>query len=98
MRTSLMLAAIASLAASATATGQTAYYARSGGVAPKVTTPTWSKCADENGQCSFSGTRQVRYGVDGRFTTLTRTNGVTCGNAVFGDPAYGIVKRCDVLI
>ena len=63
-------------------------------------TPTgWAFCANENALCSFSGTRRVRYGADTRWVTrdVTASNGgVQCSNAVFGDPASGTVKRCEL--
>jgi serine protease len=59
-----------------------------------TTTPTWTYCAAENGTCSFSGTRDVRYGTATSFVTKTFTGSVKCSNSVFGDPAYGVVKSC----
>ena len=59
-----------------------------------TTTPTWTYCAAENGTCSFSGTRDVRYGTATSFVTKTFTGSVKCSNAVFGDPAHGVVKSC----
>jgi hypothetical protein len=57
----------------------------------------WTFCATEGARCAFTGTRQVRYGADGKFTLpRTFTDGVDCGNAVFGDPAFGVVKQCQV--
>jgi Flp pilus assembly pilin Flp len=58
--------------------------------------PSWTTCASENGFCSFSGTAPVRYGRSGSWVTQTRTNGVACNNSVFGDPAYGFLKSCQV--
>ena len=55
----------------------------------------WLKCADENLHCSFSGTHEVRYGAAGRYFTKTITDGVSCNNAVFGDPIEGTVKACE---
>jgi hypothetical protein len=61
-----------------------------------TTTPTtWVNCSGENGYCSFSGTRQVRYGISGSYYTKTFTGGVSCNNATFGDPAVGYYKTCD---
>lgn len=54
----------------------------------------WITCASENGFCSFSGTTQVRYGANGVWVTQTFTDGVSCTNAVFGDPIPGVVKTC----
>lgn len=54
----------------------------------------WTECAPEYKLCSFSGRRVVRYGTSSAFATTTATNGVMCGNEVFGDPAYGMTKSC----
>jgi hypothetical protein len=60
-----------------------------------ATTTTWTKCADENGTCTFSGTKTVRYGTGSSWTTKTATGSIGCNNSVFGDPAYGYAKECD---
>jgi hypothetical protein len=62
---------------------------------PVVTAPTWSRCSGEGGTCSFTGTRQVRYGANGVFATRSATGAIACSNDVFGDPVWGIVKSCD---
>jgi serine protease len=59
-----------------------------------TTTQTWTKCATEGGTCTFSGTRDVRYGTATSYVTKTFTGSVACTNAVFGDPAHGYVKSC----
>jgi hypothetical protein len=56
----------------------------------------WTTCAKEDQTCSFTGTRQVRYGANGVFVTKTFTASVLCANSVFGDPLRGVVKACDV--
>lgn len=61
-----------------------------------ASTSTWTVCAPENGTCSFTGTRNVRYGAMGIFNTRTLTNGTACNNTVFGDPVPGIAKQCEV--
>jgi len=58
--------------------------------------PTWQFCADENGYCSFSGTHKVRYGVPGHWVKKNYFNGVACSNDIFGDPAPGVLKICQV--
>ena len=55
---------------------------------------TWTNCASENGTCSFSGTRQVRYGANNVYATRTASGSIGCNNGVFGDPVPGIVKTC----
>jgi chitodextrinase len=64
---------------------------------PPPTPPTsqWAHCTTEGSTCSFSGSREVRYGANGTWTSpRTFTNGVSCTNHVFGDPLYGVVKSC----
>ncbi|MFH1256740.1 MAG: Ig-like domain-containing protein [Candidatus Diapherotrites archaeon] len=55
----------------------------------------WTFCANEGQTCSFSGTRQVRYGANNTYAYGTYTNSVSCSNSVFGDPIYGATKHCD---
>jgi hypothetical protein len=59
-----------------------------------TTTPTWTLCAKENGTCSYSGKREVRYGTSTVYTSKVLTGPVACNNATFGDPAHGYVKSC----
>jgi thermitase len=55
----------------------------------------WTKCASEGGICSFTGTRQVRYGANNSYATLTATGSIACTNAVFGDPMPATAKSCE---
>jgi chitodextrinase len=59
-------------------------------------TANWVFCAGENNTCSFSGTKEVRYGANGSYNYGTYTNSVFCGNSTFGDPIVGVGKSCDV--
>lgn len=60
-----------------------------------VPVPSWIFCSDENGTCTFPGTKTIRYGASGVYVTLVLTNNSTpCTNAVFGDPIYGTFKAC----
>jgi hypothetical protein len=61
---------------------------------PTPTPETWIPCAGENGTCSFSGTRDVRYGAGNNFATGTFTGTAQCSNQVFGDPAPYVIKSC----
>ncbi|MBI4038005.1 prepilin-type N-terminal cleavage/methylation domain-containing protein [Candidatus Curtissbacteria bacterium] len=54
----------------------------------------WITCASEWQFCTFSGTKQVRYGANDSYAYGTYTNGVNCTNSVFGDPAWGYTKYC----
>jgi hypothetical protein len=62
--------------------------------APVASTPTFTACATENGTCSFTGKREVRYGTSTIYTSKVVTGPVACTNAVFGDPVVGQVKSC----
>jgi len=73
---------------------KTCSYAGDSAAAPAP--ETWSTCAGEEGTCTFSGTRDVRFGAGSSFVTRTFTGAVLCSNTVFGDPAYGVVKSCSV--
>jgi hypothetical protein len=55
----------------------------------------WTKCANENGICTVSGTRAVRYGANGKYATRLITKSTPCTNAVFGDPVPGVPKTCE---
>ncbi len=64
-------------------------------------TPTWVQCASEGEICRLpsAGNNTVLYGVDatsGRSVTrdFSNTPSVACGNDTFGDPAFGVVKKC----
>lgn len=65
-------------------------------VPPPVTIATWTACAKEDGICNFTGTQQVRYGLNGTYATRTATTTIACNNQTFGDPLPGIDKTCDV--
>ena len=59
------------------------------------TEPTWTRCALESQQCAFSGTKQVRFGINGAFYSRTATSSILCSADIFGDPAYNADKFCD---
>ncbi|WP_231891406.1 fibronectin type III domain-containing protein [Paenibacillus swuensis] len=56
----------------------------------------WVYCTGENGTCTFTGTKEVRYGANGSYNYGTFTNSVNCSNSTFGDPISGTAKSCDV--
>lgn len=55
---------------------------------------TWATCAAENQLCSFSGTRQVRFGTATTFVTKTFTGSVACSRYAFGEVAVGATRQC----
>lgn len=61
---------------------------------PTGTATSWAVCASEWSRCTFTGTRQVRYGTATKTVTKTLTNGALCANSTFGDPAPGSGKVC----
>lgn len=57
----------------------------------------WTRCADERGRCEFSGRHRVRFGeAAGGWSIRVEQDGVACSNGVFGDPAVGVEKHCEV--
>lgn len=64
--------------------------------ATQISAGSWTQCAVEEGNCSFSGTAQVRYGLNGTYAAAkTATGSIACNNQVFGDPAPGADKVCE---
>jgi hypothetical protein len=62
---------------------------------PAPTAATWTACGSEGSTCSFSGTREVRYGAGTSIIVKTFTGSVACTNYAFGgDPILGTVKSC----
>jgi hypothetical protein len=58
----------------------------------------WTFCANENEQCNFGGSKQVRYGANDIYIYGTFTDGVLCFSPAFGsDPISGVVKHCEYL-
>lgn len=61
----------------------------------------WTQCAAENGICTFTGTKLVRYGepFNNRWSpTRTMTSPVACNNTTFApDPSPGTGKRCETM-
>ncbi len=62
---------------------------------PPPPTGTWTACGAEWSLCSFSGTRQIRYGGNNVYFYKTATGSIQCNNAVFGDPLPGSEKSCE---
>jgi hypothetical protein len=57
---------------------------------------TYTKCADEGGTCTFTGTKAVIYGANNTFATKMATASIGCNNTEFGDPVVGVAKACYV--
>ncbi len=62
--------------------------------APAPVVETWTSCAVEGANCTFTGTRTVRYGANGIYATKVVNGATACANWVFGDPVYGATKYC----
>jgi alpha-L-rhamnosidase len=54
----------------------------------------YTQCASENGTCSVTGTQSVAFGANGIYTYATESSAVSCSDAAFPDPDYGVVKSC----
>ncbi len=52
------------------------------------------RLAGEGESFEVVGPTTVRYGVKGRYVEKLVNGHVQCTNAIFGDPAYGVVKEC----
>lgn len=66
---------------------------------PPPSSATWTKCADENQLCPFTGVADVRYGADSTWAVKTAVTGpIGCNNQVFGDPLPNVVKRCETSV
>ena len=57
-------------------------------------TVTWTECAAEGKECRFGGTREVRFGSAGVYTSKIATASTPCTVAAFGDPRRGLAKTC----
>ena len=64
------------------------------GSAARAPAVTWTECAVESKDCRFSGTREVRFGGNGVYTSKIVTASTPCTTAAFGDPARGQAKAC----
>jgi len=54
----------------------------------------WTECAAEGKDCRFAGTREVRFGGKGVYTSKIVTAATPCTTAAFGDPMRGLAKTC----
>lgn len=60
-------------------------------------TTTWTRIASEGQSFTVNGSQTVRYGAGSSWLTRSVTNSGQCTNSFFGgDPAYGVVKQCEV--
>lgn len=92
---SSVAAASANGVMNASETEQTAGYSQWKKSSTTVPSTSWTRCATEGGTCSFSGTKQVRYGLNQTWVVKTLTGPVSCSNSTFGDPLQGTVKVCE---
>jgi len=59
-------------------------------------TVTWTQIADENGSFNVTANSTVRFGADTRWAQKIFSGAGKCDVATFTDPAYGVVKTCQV--
>ena len=56
----------------------------------------WDLCATNGGTCTFSGTSEVAYGADGRYTYGSHSNGTSCTESTLGAPEASGTAYCYV--
>ncbi|MFV9426879.1 chitobiase/beta-hexosaminidase C-terminal domain-containing protein [Microbacterium sp. S1037] len=56
----------------------------------------YTLCANEGGECFFSGQQSVAFGGDGLFTYQAKTGPVSCDAATLGDPNPNGTQKCYV--
>ena len=56
----------------------------------------WRFCAAEGGTCRVKGNGSVRFGDGRNFKTMNVNGEIPCNAGVFGDPARGVTKHCEV--
>lgn len=57
----------------------------------------WRPCASEGQDCRVDAASNVRFGANGRYEVRQVAAGsLRCDTSTFGDPAPGVVKRCEV--
>lgn len=56
----------------------------------------WEDCAQEGEVCRFRGPRVVRFGADGAYNFRREVGQIDCSVEEFGDPVYGVRKKCQV--
>jgi hypothetical protein len=54
----------------------------------------FTRCAGENGICSFSGPARVAFGANGQYSYRAAVGSMRCDTATLGDPVVGTVKSC----
>ena len=68
------------------------------GVGSAEVAAAWHYCAAEGQSCRVNGKTQVRFGDGRKYATRNVDGEVACGVAAFGDPSFGLVKHCEVLV
>jgi hypothetical protein len=59
----------------------------------------WNTCTSEGGTCGIGSNSLVRFGDENSNVWVYGSFGpgtVSCTRSVFGDPAFGVVKKCQV--
>lgn len=56
----------------------------------------WEDCAREGEICRFRGARTVRFGAEGAYNFRRELGQIECSVDEFGDPVYGVRKKCQV--
>ncbi len=54
----------------------------------------WTFCAMEYDTCTITGSKSIRYGLDGKYVYFTQSASFVCNNAIAGDPYFTAFKKC----
>lgn len=54
----------------------------------------FTKCANEGGTCTVTGTQQIAFGANGIYSYTTASSSTACNVSTLPDPDYGAVKSC----
>ncbi len=62
----------------------------------EISNELYSTCSDEDTTCTFTGTKQVRFGANGQWLARMATGSSACDATTFGDdPLPNVKKRCE---
>jgi hypothetical protein len=54
----------------------------------------FTRCASENGTCTYSGSARVAFGANGQYSYRAAVGSMRCDTTTLGDPILGTAKNC----
>jgi beta-glucanase (GH16 family) len=61
---------------------------------PTTASASWTECGGEGSVCTFTGTKNVRFGANSTYAYQTATGSIRCSVNDFADPLPGVSKSC----